>query len=378
MQSQLPYKMTTSNYIDYSLLDALILQNQCFAAFFIPGETSMNFILQQNKSPEYLQHLSELNGKEGFVIAPFKVSETKPIVLIHPDVVLKGEASILSFLKKMDLKTPEERCDKPNKSIRTDSFFTYQNAFQSFINALHTNICEKIVLSRTFETSIPLGFSAGKTFKIASEAYPEAFVYLCHTPETGTWLGSSPEIILSGKGENWQTAALAGTKKVSLKNEPVEWDSKNSREQEIVSSYIEKQLNSLHLVCTKNGPKNFRAGRMIHLKTDFNFQLKNTCKIGDLLESLHPTPAVCGYPKAEAYRLILECEGYDRGWYSGFVGPLSTKDTTDLYVNLRCMQVGLEQLTLFAGGGLLSSSDLKTEWEETEEKLQTILSLIEF
>jgi isochorismate synthase len=115
----------------------------------------------------------------------------------------------------------------------------------------------------------------------------------------------------------------------------------------------------------------------MHLKTVFNFQINDTNKLGDLLGSLHPTPAVCGFPKEEAYRLITENEGYDRSYYSGFSGPLYMTGGTHLFVNLRCMEIGPEELTFYAGGGLLASSKLETEWEETEEKLKTMLSLVE-
>ena len=112
------------------------------------------------------------------------------------------------------------------------------------------------------------------------------------------------------------------------------------------------------------------------MKTDFRFSLKDNKGLGDLLKVLHPTPAVCGLPKEEAYRFILQNEGYDRRYYSGFIGWLDPEGRTDIYVNLRCMHIKDEQLTLYAGGGLLASSELNDEWLETEKKLQTIKRLI--
>jgi isochorismate synthase len=120
-----------------------------------------------------------------------------------------------------------------------------------------------------------------------------------------------------------------------------------------------------------------KAGCLLHLKTDFSFEMNDNDKIGNLLETMHPTPAVCGFPKKEAMRIINESEGYDRKYYSGFIGPLSTKGTTNLFVNLRCMNIGQDFLTMYAGGGILPSSELDSEWEETKAKLQTMLSLIE-
>jgi isochorismate synthase len=96
-----------------------------------------------------------------------------------------------------------------------------------------------------------------------------------------------------------------------------------------------------------------------------------------LLQALHPTPAVSGLPKEEAFRFIEENEGYDRLYYSGFLGMLDAERETGIYVNLRCMHIAHDSLTLFAGGGLLASSSLEDEWEETEYKLKTMLDILE-
>ena len=112
------------------------------------------------------------------------------------------------------------------------------------------------------------------------------------------------------------------------------------------------------------------------MKSDFHFSLPDVRKIGDVLKLLHPTPAVCGLPKEEAYRFILANEGYDRSYYSGFIGWLDPNGTTDLYVNLRCMNISPTTFTLYAGGGLLAASRLEDEWQETEDKLDTMRRLI--
>jgi len=370
--------MTANVARNFSLFDALILKDRSFSVYRLPECKVVTLVMQQEGVPEYLRSLTELNGKEGFVIAPFHLSIKTPLVLLHPDLMIEGESRILDFLQNVDLEPEVEQSFSNREDIRTDAFSIYKNAFELFKSALRSKACEKIVLSRTLDRPKPIGFSAGMTFKAACEAYPEAFVYLCHTLKTGTWLGSSPELILSGEGTNWQTVALAGTMKLSSKDEDVEWNEKNMEEQQIVTEYLGKQLKTQHLTFTKNGPFTSRAGQLMHLKTEFNFQMNESTEIGQLLEILHPTPAVCGYPKKDTYKLILENEGYDRMYYSGFMGQLSLNGKTDLFVNLRCMQIKPEKLTFFAGGGLLSYSELEAEWKETEEKLQTMLSLIDF
>lgn len=90
-------------------------------------------------------------------------------------------------------------------------------------------------------------------------------------------------------------------------------------------------------------------------------------------------------PKEDAFRFIPLNEGYERSYYSGFVGILDPGGETHLYVNLRCMALdtgaatlhaGAGTATLYVGGGILASSDAASEWDETAEKMKTMQSII--
>jgi isochorismate synthase len=218
------------------------------------------------------------------------------------------------------------------------------------------------------------GFSPGRTFWRAAQKYERSCVYLFHTPESGTWLGSTPEILLTGKENNWQTVALAGTRYPGSGH--VSWDDKNLREQHLVTSYLLRQLISFRITPEIQGPYTARAGSLAHLKTDIRFELPPETAIGSLLQALHPTPAVSGLPKEDAFDFIQNHEGYDRRYYTGFLGMLDREAETTLYVNLRCMQIGKNKLTLFGGSGLLASSSCREEWKETEQKIGTMGSII--
>ena len=170
--------------------------------------------------------------------------------------------------------------------------------------------------------------------------------------------------------------ALAGTMAITENQESAEWSTKNKEEQALVAEYIRKIVKKHGRKMTENGPYTARAGQLVHLKTDFHFQLKETGFLGDLLKELHPTPAVCGLPKEEAYAFITENEGYDRSYYSGFIGWLDPEGATDIYVNLRCMEIRSHEVKLYAGGGILPSSEVQLEWEETEEKLKTMKNIL--
>jgi isochorismate synthase len=330
--------------------------------------------LQHDGFPETFESLTELNGRSGFVMAPFQCNENHPVVLIRANQTFHGKNQILRYLKSLPSTKPT--CTETSETTTSSDkgYAIYKGAFELFLKALHAGSCEKIVLSRTLQLPLPAAFSAGNLFGTACTAYPDAFVYLCHTPVTGTWFGSTPELLLSGENDSWQTVALAGTRRIK-DNQDV-WDAKNIREQHIVTAYLEKQLRIKNLIGSISEPYTVRAGQLMHIKTDFRFRMPEQANVGDLLDFLHPTPAVCGYPKTEACRLILAHEGYDRAYYSGFAGPLNKEGKTDLYVNLRCASMSGKGLVLYAGGGLMPDSELKSEWEETEVKLQTLLSLI--
>ena len=92
---------------------------------------------------------------------------------------------------------------------------------------------------------------------------------------------------------------------------------------------------------------------------------------------MHPTPAVCGWPAAEALDLIRVTEEYPRSFYSGYLGPVNMERKTSLFVNLRCMQVGEQEAALYAGGGITINSVPEAEWEETTIKSRTLLAEIE-
>ena len=121
------------------------------------------------------------------------------------------------------------------------------------------------------------------------------------------------------------------------------------------------------------GPYTARAGFVKHLRSDFYFDM-DAADIGKLVNKLHPTPAVCGIPKADTYKFICENEAYDRMYYSGFAGPLNInkEEGTHLYVTLRCMQIDGCRCRLYAGGGLLADSEVYDEWLETEAKMDTM------
>lgn len=360
-------------------IDRLIKHRISFAIYRIPGEKVVHFVSgDSGDSSVLLYDIEELNGLSGFVIAPFKVGPATPIVLLKPekekvvgfDPVLKCPGGIQPDVYRQMLNS--RSVSSQDQAVSEE----YAGCFNVFMDALRRKEFDKLVLSRSRKLDVPPHFSPAAAFYEACRRYIYSYVYFCYTPHTGAWLGSTPEIILSGEENKWNTVALAGTQSLQNGELPQEWNDKNREEQEYVVFYVRSRLLSLGIQPAESGPYPAFAGALSHLKTDFYFSLPDNDRLGDLLKLLHPTPAVCGLPKEKAYHFIQEHESHERRYYSGFVGMLNPDGKTDLYVNLRCMNITPEALTLYAGGGLLASSELDDEWQETEKKMRTMKNLI--
>lgn len=367
--------MEYNQAFDYRILDQLIANHQSFAIYRLPKEDMIHFIAQESGYCTTLDEVKELTEEKGFVMMPFTISNTTPLLVIHPDIALSGEKDIFNYINthSESENISEEHIDEKEIPSDNNTFEIYTENYQKFHDAISKGEFQKLVLSRAVNYNRDEEFSAGITFRKALDKYPNAFVYLCYTPVSGIWLGCTPELLLSEDEQEGHTVALAGTK--PFVDGEIEWDTKNQDEQQVVVNYMKQQLRSLGISFTNSTTDTIIAGNIVHLKTDFTFK-KNGTYIGNILDALHPTPAVCGFPKKEAVEFIKANESYDRKYYAGFIGPLNMHNRSDLYVNLRCTKISSDYLTLYAGGGIIKDSDKVTEWLETESKLQTILSLI--
>jgi isochorismate synthase len=242
---------------------------------------------------------------------------------------------------------------------------------EKLLHTLKTKEVKKTVLSRihsqTFDTSKSL-----ELFYLIEKEYPSAFVYCFSDPILGTWLGASPEILLKKEKDIFQTTALASTKNA---DDPSPWNEKEKKEQEFVRVFINENLQSLGIDAIEQTEvyESF-AGPVKHLRSDFHFSSSNS--VETILNCLHPTPAVSGFPQKSAIKLIDELEQHKREFYAGYIGEINDGQTA-IYVNLRCCQIIENQIHLYLGGGYTRESNPLLEWEETENKSRTILDIIQ-
>lgn len=375
---------STEERIEIKLTE-LVKRKKSFALYRFPTENEVRLIIQAEGDPLLFKNLEELSGKKGFLISPFYFGEHHPIILINSETEIRGLENIVDFLDKINFQDypistdilEESHVDIIDKDIEEEA---YKQNFDQFIRPLKNGLIKKLVLSRSHTIKRKADHSVVKSFFRAVETYQAMMNYICFTPQCGLWIGNTPEIFLSGNQNKWATVALAGTQSISDQNttitQNIVWDEKNKQEQEVVAKYIRNTLTIHADTITESEIYTSLAGNVAHLKTDFTFNLKDNDSIGQLLNDLYPTPAVCGYPKQEAFDFIIRNEANDRKYYSGIIGMLDPNKKTDLYVNLRCAEIGKQTITLYAGGGIMPTSVAAQEWHETNVKMQTLLNVL--
>lgn len=311
-----------------------------------------------------LQSYNDIGNECGYVMAPFTITPDSPIVMLP---CTETEERILP---------PADIPQRTETTPLTEPDDSYCAAFKMVHAAIANGECHKIVLSRCQKVHTD-EVDAFNLFVKTCRKYPQMMVQLFSTPQTGTWLTATPEVLIDGVGNDFRTMALAGTMPYG---EPLdEWSDKNRDEQHIVERYIEGTLAPFASSLTKKGPYTSHAGHLVHLRTDFRFQLTEGKTVGDIVSHLHPTPAVCGIPTDKARDILQAIEPHNRRYYSGFAGPVGINGETHLFVSLRCIELISNPITagvLYAGGGIMPDSTCTSEWNETEQKMQTIRSVL--
>lgn len=333
-----------------------------FVLYSFPEKETVSALLQNDGQ---LHEIGNLVGG-GFVFAPFNYKETAYFV---PE--LESEL--------FECECKNQQMDLPPEAIAISSVekIRYLKLLTHTLETIQNKKATKIVISR--KRTFPLKyFSIEELIKRLFSIYPKAFTYIWFHPQTGIWCGATPETLVKIQNNSFKTMALAGTQPWTSR-EPVLWGQKELDEQQLVTDAITTSLQRVTSVLKVSNPQTHRAGSLMHLRTDITGVLKNgKATIATIVDALHPTPAICGTPQKKAKEFILANEGYNRAFYTGFLGPISSDLTSaTLMVNLRCMQISEAIANIFVGGGITTDSKPEAEWQETQNKMQIMLQVLQ-
>ena len=312
-------------------------------------------------------------------MAPFDTRNGKKYIMVKPDIIFdhgNAEESILD----------EIRSTGANRETDWDvsaPVVTEKEEYLKQVESIKDQICrgyfQKSVLSRIKVLSGNYIPQITRIFEAVCESHPNAFVYLFRSGDQ-FWMGASPEPLLRITNGNVLTVSLAGTRPYSAENMLLSnWTAKEVLEQEYVTRYIHDILREFNIRDYRvTSPYVKKAGDLVHLRSDFALQTDQVRgRIWELLDSMHPTPAVAGQPKDDAISFIKKLEPHDREYYTGFLGPVKSDESIDLFVNLRCFRITPDYISLFVGGGITLESDPEEEWEETQLKAKSLLTIID-
>jgi isochorismate synthase len=336
-----------------------------YVLFCKPNSDQIVGLFQKNDHLYFLETFEE----KGFVFAPFDADEIPYIPIEYSDVYVETVKKSNYFF--------DDKTSNMNRSVGKDFF---EELVAKALKSIQNKEFQKVVLSRKEEITI-LNFDVETILKKMIQQYSNAFKYCFFHPKIGTWIGATPEQFLKTDGNVFKTVALAGTQ-LATSSKNIAWQNKEEVEQQLVTDFIVQSLEELVKEITISTPYSEKAGNVWHIKTDISATLKSKKILKKVIASLHPTPAVCGLPKHSAKNFIRENEGYNREYYSGFLGELNidlvTFKTlqTDLFVNLRCMKIIKDKAQLFMGCGITKDSNPEAEYLETVNKSMTMKKII--
>lgn len=352
------------------ILDKAIEQlekNLPFVLYKKPDSEIITGIFQKNNS---LFEVTDFTEK-GFVFASFNGERN----YIIPE---NQSETVRAFWEKEDENFVEK------EFILTSNFekIKFENLVAKGIQSIKNNEFKKVVLSRK-ETVTLNHFDLITVYKKLLQLYPSSFVYCFFYPKLGTWLGATPELLLKVEESIFETVSLAGTQKDSGTNQII-WTNKEKEEQLYVTDYIVSSLNKVASNVIISEPYSIKAGRVWHIKTTISGELNSDLNLQKIIQLLHPTPAVCGLPMHIAKDFILENENYDRAFYTGFLGELNIESKTEMFVNLRCMEIEfdskatIKKAHIFMGCGITKDSIPEKEWEESVNKSLTMKRVLDY
>ena len=343
-----------------------------FAVYQHPENNEICVVAQVE--PVHMVHnIKEICFSSGFLIFPFESAKTGVGYFIKNNLFACSKTEIdelINRIKKIPNRVKEETKTESYEMSKPE----YLDIARRFIQKMKDGVLQKVVLSRIKTITPDKGFNSASFFMRLTKKYPNTFVYLFSIPDEGTWVGATPETLLSQKNNgDIVVMSLAGTM-VYPDNGEVKWGQKEIIEQGYVSAFIRERLLKLGINnFTESAPITVKAGHLAHIQTIFSIPYKSVNNnIEKLIKSLHPTPAVCGLPQNTAYSLIETHEPHGRKFYTGFLGPWLLNGRSDLFVNLRCAEINADTLNLYVGGGLTAESNPEKEWQETELKAQTL------
>lgn len=269
------------------------------------------------------------------------------------------------------------------KVISSPSGQHYRQGVSDLLNLFATTDLAKAVLSRAVEVETDTDIHLPGLLRNLLAINAKGYTFAADTLPGVKLMGASPELLVAKKGSYVVSNPLAGSRPRSA-SEAQNDDSrlsllntqKDLHEHGLVVEEVERVLSQYcHNLYAPMIPSVIETQTMLHLSTLLEGQANDAnLNVLKIAADLHPTPAVCGYPRANAYEAIRNIEQFDRGYFTGMVGWCDSRGNGEWVVTIRCAEVQKRQMKVYAGAGIVHESVPQSELDETGAKMGTILS----
>lgn len=338
------------------------------------SELWKNFPVSQLTVPAYL--VVYVNGEYYFTMNRL-IDEETDIHLIAQDKeamkrTLSGEKRQQTDVKQKIIYKMEKNTDKWMESVK------------KAVKAINNDKAEKIVLARELRIKLKERVNVGSLIEKLMETQKQSYIF-AYEQGDDCFVGASPERLVRLKGADLLSTCLAGTaprgnseaEDAEIADELLN-DAKNRKEHDHVVKMIRSSIEPFCFnINIPDQPVILTLRNLQHLYTPVTAKLKNGVTVFQLIEVLHPTPALGGVPRDTALEFIREEEQFDRGWYGAPIGWVDYHGNSEFAVAIRSGLVQGDEVSLFAGCGVMGDSDPEIEYQETAVKFLPMLTILE-
>lgn len=300
-----------------------------------------------------------------------------------PGTMAASLSETWAHLAATQVRPPGRSRQRLTVTDRSPDAAAWRSSVARLAGAVGRGRLDKAVLSRAVSLAAASELDVAAVLRRLEVSAPESTVFAFGRGPR-TFLGATPERLVSRAGRELRTMAMAGSTTRGADTEADEAlaaallaSDKEREEHAVVVDMLRAALAPVaDELSIPRTPEVARFRHVQHLVTPVSGRLRDEADVLTLVARLHPTPAVGGTPRDLALELIAEEETHERGWYAGPVGWIDRDGDGEFVVALRSGVVHDDRVTLFAGCGIVADSDPEREWDESATKLLALGSAL--
>ena len=295
---------------------------------------------------------------------------------------LKQKTSSIDWTILEDSKLDSNNLVSVDRDRIQDSEY-FKSVVKSVLNSIASDEISKIVVAHTTDIRSATSFRVVESLSNLRQLHPDCYIFSTSNGKGQSFVGASPERLISVQNCQLVTDALAGsaprgsnsTEDLHLANSLLK-NRKEKREHQAVKDFTIERLRSIGLKPQQLPLQILKLSNIQHLWTPIYAQLPPDIKPLEIVELLHPTPAVAGVSTQAACEKISDYEKFDRSLYAAPLGWVDSEGNCEFIVGIRSALIDGNRARLYAGAGIVSGSNPDKEFDEVQLKIQSLLKAL--